>query len=325
MSLSKNQYDSITREYEWIRDSNRAELADREAKVYEAIPQLKELNASYGALCASKMRLLLEGSDNTENNFHESLDEISRKKKELLLAHGFKEDYLDPIYVCADCKDTGYITGQDGIKEKCHCFRQRELKFLYQQSNIYSLISRENFGTLSYEYQTGENLTRLKKCVEFCTNFVQNFKHDYRNLFIYGTVGTGKSYLSGCIAYELLKKHYSVIYFSANNFFDTLARYAFNPQERNSLTALYEDIYNCDLLIIDDLGCELTNSFVSAQLFSCINERHIRHNSTIISSNLSLEELKERYSDRTFSRISSYYEFFKLTGNDVRMMLKRKK
>lgn len=125
--------------------------------------------------------------------------------------------------------------------------------------------------------------------------------------------------MSGCIASELLQTGHSVIYFSASGLFDTLARYAFDSRAKEALSGFYEDLYNCDLLIIDDLGTEMTNTFVASQLFSCLNERHLRKNATIISTNLSLEELRDRYSDRVFSRITSHYDLCKLTGPDIRM------
>lgn len=110
-----------------------------------------------------------------------------------------------------------------------------------------------------------------------------------------------------------------MIYFSASGLFDTLARYTFDARAKEALSGFYEDIYNCDLLIIDDLGTEMTNTFVASQLFSCLNERHLRQKATIISTNLSLEELRDRYSDRVFSRITSHYDLCKLTGPDIRM------
>ena len=185
------------------------------------------------------------------------------------------------------------------------------------------MIASENFSNLSYEYYQGEDLAHFRKCVDVCHNFVQNFKQDYHNLFFYGTVGTGKSFLSGCIASELLQSGHSVIYFSASGLFDTLARYTFDTRAKEALSGFYEDIYNCDLLIIDDLGTEMTNTFVASQLFSCLNERHLRQKATIISTNLSLEELRDRYSDRVFSRITSHYDLCKLTGPDIRMCKKR--
>ena len=102
-----------------------------------------------------------------------------------------------------------------------------------------------------------------------------------------------------------------------------LARYSFDYREKNVLQDFYQDIYGCDLLIVDDLGTEITNSFVASQLFSCLNERNLRKKSTIISTNLSLEELRDRYSDRIFSRITSSFDLCKLTGPDIRIYKKR--
>ena len=150
-------------------------------------------------------------------------------------------------------------------------------------------------------------------------NFIENFKQDYHNLLFYGTVGTGKSFLSGCIANELIQGGYSVIYFSALNFFERLAFYSFDAKEKAALHQFYEDIYGCDLLVIDDLGTETANAFVNSQLFACLNERQLRRKAMIISTNLNLGELQERYSDRIFSRLTSHFTFCKLTGADIRI------
>ena len=136
-------------------------------------------------------------------------------------------------------------------------------------------------------------------------------------------MGTGKSFLSCCVSKELLERGHSVLYFSAAALFETLSRNSFSYKSKEELYNICEDLYNCDLVIIDDLGTELTNNFVATQLFTLLNERHLRKKSTIISTNLSLEELRNRYSDRIFSRITSHYEVCKLTGPDIRMQKKR--
>jgi len=136
----------------------------------------------------------------------------------------------------------------------------------------------------------------------------------------YGKVGTGKSFLSGCISHELLKRGHSVIYFSASDLFSLMADNAFHRSSRPEDSLDNKDIYECDLLVIDDLGTELTNQFVGSSLFTCLNERHIRRKSTIVSTNLSLQELHERYSDRVFSRAVGNFEIIKLTGNDIRVL-----
>ena len=292
MSLTNAQYNSIMKGYEQTRDRNRHLAEQRRREIYTKLPEYGRLDESVGELSVAQAKLLLNGDD----------EALTRLRS---------------------CKDTGYIDSEDGLRKKCHCFHQQELDILYEQSHIRDMIASENFSNLSYEYYQGDDLTHFRKCVDVCRNFVQNFKQDYHNLFFYGTVGTGKSFLSGCIASELLQTGHSVIYFSASGLFDTLARYAFDSRAKEALSGFYEDLYNCDLLIIDDLGTEMTNTFVASQLFSCLNERHLRKNATIISTNLSLEELRDRYSDRVFSRITSHYDLCKLTGPDIRMCKKR--
>ena len=323
MALSNSQYDHLMRTYEQKQLDNEFQLRKRYEKAYALIPELEEMDHSISSLSVKKARLLLDGDQTALSSLKSEIEELSARKPALLKSHGLPANYLEMHYQCPDCKDTGYIEGDNGLRKKCHCFHQQELDILYEQSHIRDMIASENFSNLSYEYYQGDDLTHFRKCVDVCRNFVQNFKQDYHNLFFYGTVGTGKSFLSGCIASELLQTGHSVIYFSASGLFDTLARYAFDSRAKEALSGFYEDLYNCDLLIIDDLGTEMTNTFVASQLFSCLNERHLRKNATIISTNLSLEELRDRYSDRVFSRITSHYDLCKLTGPDIRMCKKR--
>lgn len=319
MALTNTQYEAIMRGYERRRDANRSRLASRQEQIYSQIPGYEELADSVSTLSANTARMMLSGDEDALPRLHGLLEEVSYKQKKLLADAGYPEDYLEPIYDCPDCQDTGYIDAHSGRREKCHCFRQQEIAILYDQSNIREMLSRENFSTLSYDYYQGEDLAHFKAAVSASFNFVQNFKQDYHNLFFYGTVGTGKSFLSGCVANELIRRGYSVIYFSALNLFECLAYYSFDSREKAKLHSFYEDIYGCDLLVIDDLGTETTNAFINSQLFACLNERQLRQNATVISTNLNLEELQERYSDRIFSRLTSSFTFCKLTGSDIRI------
>ena len=236
----------------------------------------------------------------------------------LLLSSGLPVDYLNPVYDCPECKDTGYVGGK-----KCHCFRQAEISLLYEQSNLSDILEKENFSTLSYSYYEGNDLAFFQNAVEKCRKFINNFNSDYQNIFFYGTVGTGKTFLSNCVARECIERGHSVIYFSASNLFDTLSRNVFHFGNQDEFADLCSDLYTCDLLIIDDLGTEQTTAFTLSQLFTCLNERLLRKKSVIISTNLSLEEFQNRYQDRIFSRITSNFEFCKLTGPDIRMYKKK--
>lgn len=318
MSLTNTQYDQILHQYEMKQLRSRREAERRLEYVYDHVPGYQDLDDSVAALSVAQGKKLLAGDEDAMEDLRDILAELSGRKAKLLEDAGFPADYLEPVYECPDCKDTGYIDGQ-----KCHCFKHAMITLLYEQSNIQEMLCTENFHSLSYEYYEGEDLSRFKNAVKTCQNFVKNFNSDYHNLFFYGTVGTGKSFLSGCVAKELIESGHSVIYFSATGLFDLLSKNSFDYKNREELRDTYADLYQCDLLIIDDLGTELTNQFVTSQLFALLNERHMGKKATVISTNLSLEELRNRYSDRIFSRITSNYEICKLSGQDIRMYKKR--
>ncbi len=317
MSLTNSQYDAIMRSYEEKQRTARHRLEQNTEIVYQKIPAYEALDRQVAAISIEQGKKLLGGETNALSELKERLRELSAQKISLLRENGFPENYLSPVYVCDKCQDTGYIANK-----KCSCFRTTEINLIYEQSHIKTLLETENFSSLSYDYYVGEDLEKFTKAVQICQNFVKSFNKDYRNLFFYGTVGTGKSFLSCCIAKELIDMGNLVIYFSASQLFDILSKSTFNKDSVEATSGISDDICDCDLLIIDDLGTELTNSFVSSQLFSCLNNRHLRKKATIITTNLSLGELRDRYSDRIFSRITSNYDICKLTGRDIRMQKK---
>ena len=317
MALTNAQYDTIMHEYEERRSLHRQELEERQRYVYDNVPGYKELEDEVAIASVNFGKRLLAGERLDKSALKNQINEISRQKLTLLTEAGFSSDFLDMGYTCQDCKDTGYIGN-----EKCHCFKQKIIETLYDKSNLKALTKSANFKLLSDKYYSGEDLTRFHNAVRISEDFVKNFNSDYQNLFIYGTVGTGKSFLSICVANELLKKGHSVIYFSATGLFELLSQYTFDAKLKQALQSLYDDLSSCEVLIIDDLGTERVNSFTLSELFSIINERDIRKKSTIITTNLSLEELQDIYSDRIFSRITSNFKVMKLSGQDIRKIKK---
>lgn len=324
MALNNSQYDAIFRTYEQKQLKNHNILDKRQKDVYNKVPEISKINGQISYLSVQQGRRLLEGDESALLELKEQIRELSGRKIQLLTEAGYPADYLEPIYDCPDCKDTGYVDNK-----KCHCFCKAAIDLLYTQSNLKNTLQKENFDTFSFKYysdnyvdpKTGlSSLTTIKKAYQVAQEFIETFSTDFRNLFLYGDTGVGKTFLSNCIAKELIDRSYSVIYFSAFELFDTLAKSRFGKDD--SADEMNEHIFNCDLLIIDDLGTELANSFTVSQLFLCLNERLLRRKSTIISTNLSLEALANIYSERTFSRITSNYTMLKLTGDDIRIKKK---
>ncbi|WP_034445363.1 ATP-binding protein [Butyrivibrio sp. AE2032] len=313
MALTNAQYDSIMHEYEERRSLHRQELEERLQSVYDNVTGYKELDDETASASVEFGKRLLSGERLDRSLLRAQLTELAKRKALLLSEAGYSSDYLDMGYTCQDCKDTGYVGN-----EKCHCFKQKIIETLYDKSNLRALTKSNNFRKMSDEYYSGEDLKRFIGARKAAEDFINNFNTDYQNLFIYGTVGTGKSFLSICVADELLKKGHSVIYFSSIGLFEMIAESTFDYKAKEELRALYEDIYNCELLIIDDLGSERITNLVTSELFSLLNERDNRKKSTIITTNFSLEGLQQTYSDRIFSRITSNFRVLKLSGPDIR-------
>lgn len=316
MGLNNRKYDEILKEYKEKQVAGRQLLESRRKQVYDNIPAYHECDDKIVDLSIEQAKKLVLGTESDVANLRTEIAHLTAKKEQLLSENGFPPDFLTPVYHCPDCKDTGYIDNK-----KCHCLKQKMIDILYEQSNIKSVLATENFDTFSYDYYDDMEKTRMQKVVQDSKIFIENFRDDYQNLLFYGNVGCGKTFLSNCIARELIERGYSVVYFTAFQLFDLLAKNTFEGREQSAdKKELYDDIFNCDLLIIDDLGTETSNSFTKSQLFLILNERHCRKKSTMISSNLSLEKMVDIYSERSLSRIMGNYSMYKFMGNDIRVI-----
>ena len=327
MALTNSQYYEIMRGYERTRLKNHDIQTARYEEVCRRIPEFRSLDGSISDLSVQYGKRLLGGDEHALESLREELGRLRGRKRSLLADAGFPEDYLEPVYTCPDCRDTGYIGNQ-----KCHCFKKSVIQFLYAQSNMQEFPTEASFEHFNLDFYTDSQYDKttgrsaramMKDTLNICRRFIDTFGQDFRNLFFYGSVGVGKTFLSTCIAREIMNREFSVIYFSAPQLFNILAK---NKFERDNSDAgnMADYIYNCDLLIIDDLGSEYTNAFSSAQFFTCLNERLIHRRSTSISTNLSLESIADLYTERAFSRITSNYDLLKIIGDDIRIRKKLK-
>ena len=323
MALNNSQYDAIMRDYQRLQSQHRHEQDDRIQEAYGRFPRLSEIHALIASESVACGKALLNGDNQALDRLKLHIQNLGTERASILQKGGYPADYLELTYTCPYCHDTGYIDNQ-----KCQCFKKAEIDLLYTQSNLQGILEEENFSTFSYDYYSDDirdasgksSLERIHRVTEICHRFIREFDQTFSNLFFYGDTGVGKTFLSHCIAKELLDTTHSVIYFSAQELFQNFADKRFN--RNGETTDSTEHIYDCDLLIIDDLGTELTNAFVNSELFSCINERLINQKSTIISTNLPLESFASVYSERIFSRISNGYTMLKLFGKDIRVQKK---
>ena len=312
MALRNSQYDTILRTYYSRQLEHKHEKDKRVNEVYEHVPAIAEIDKSIASMSVSQAKKLLSGDTDALATLKSDIACMADKRAKLLRENGYPSDYLDMKYDCPDCKDTGYI----GSK-KCHCFMQAAIDLLYTQSNLKEVLAFENFKNFSYDWYPNDRIDEATGLTSYdnmhnnvmpaCLDFLNTFDTMHGNLLFFGDTGVGKTFLSHCIANEL---------------FDTFAKYEFNRDPEVKAEDMYEHILNCDLLIIDDLGTEMNNSFTNSKLFYCINERIVNKKSTIISTNLSFQELIERYSERIFSRLTSSYTMLKMYGDDIRIKKK---
>ena len=316
MSLSNSQYDSIMQEYADIRRRHREELEARRLEVQSSIPAFEALEQAAPDAAAEYASALLTGHRMSLADFHARLSDAAARKQRLLSEHGYPADYLDERYDCALCRDTGYAEGR-----RCVCFQKRIRDLLYEQSQLSVLAQTNNFERMREDFYSGDDLRRFRGAVGTCRRLISRFAEEdgYENILFFGPVGSGKSFLSVATAKEVIELGHSVLYFSAVGLFDRLSAATFDSEPAENRHALLTDLTECELLVIDDLGTELTNAFISTQLFHCINERHLRRHMTIMSTNLDFDELRARYSDRVFSRLMSDYTLCELTGSDIRL------
>lgn len=324
MALSNSQYDAIMREYGRQQIENHHKLEERRQEIYARLPVVRQLEAEIAERSVACAKKLLEGDKSVLDRLKEDLKDLREQKSLIIRAAGYPDDYLELHYRCPDCRDTGLIDGR-----KCHCFLQAQMKLLHAQSNLEDVLERENFNALSYEYyddteilsQLGiTNAAYMRRVVAGCREFVRDFDKKHDNLLFTGSTGVGKTFLTNCIARELMDDFHSVIYLTASDLFDVFSRNKFDYDNAEDMKDMYRFILDCDLLIIDDLGTELNNSFTSSQLFYCINERMNMSRSTIISTNLTLARLRDSYTDRVTSRIMSGYRIIPLYGGDIRLL-----
>jgi len=324
MGLTNEQYDRLIRSFDRRRMLERERQAARVAEAYARIPELESQEERIADLTLDYGRLRLSGSPQERASAADALMKARRKREQLLAAAGLPADYLELRYQCRKCGDTGFLDGAP-----CICMKKAVTEFLFEQSNLKDRLAAENFRTFSFEYfdrlqkdkvsglTVYENMTDH---YETARAMAQHFRPGEKNLLLIGPVGTGKSFLSNCIAESVMQQGFSVLYLSSAEFFEELAGETF---DRNQDT---DDSFkfSCDLLILDDLGTELNNDFVKSALFRCLNERALRSRSTIISTNLDLNEIRDAYQERVASRLMERYQICRFFGTDLRI-LKRKK
>ena len=312
--------------YEKIRTEENRKLMKRREEIKNKYPEILELDTTIQKLCLNLSMAALRGitDQNELNNIKEEITDLRAKKYEMLVSHGYNPDYLNLHYNCPKCKDTGFI----GI-DKCSCFKSKLIKLYYKDSDLEEAVKTNNFKNFNINLYSNHKLNderytprkNIEDILEYITGeYLPNFKNSNTNLLFYGNSGTGKTFLSWCIAKELLDKGFLVVYKTSDDLLRALKDIKFNND-----TDLENLLINCDLLIIDDLGSEQITDFSSTELFTLINKKILKNKKMLISTNLSLPLISKRYSERISSRIIGEFKLFKFFTEDIRIQLNLKR
>ena len=312
--------------YEKIRTDENRKLMKRREEIKNKYPEILELDTTIQKLCLNLSMAALRGitDQNELNNIKEEITDLRAKKYEMLVSHGYNPDYLNLHYNCPKCKDTGFI----GIY-KCSCFKSKLIKLYYKDSDLEEAVKTNNFKNFNINLYSNHKLNderytprkNIEDILEYITGeYLPNFKNSNTNLLLYGNSGTGKTFLSWCIAKELLDKGFLVVYKTSDDLLRALKDIKFNND-----TDLENLLINCDLLIIDDLGSEQITDFSSTELFTLINKKILKNKKMLISTNLSLPLISKRYSERISSRIIGEFKLFKFFAEDIRIQLNLKR
>ena len=302
-------------------------LDARQGFLYERLPRVKEIDDEMAGIGLELAKLILkrDGDVGSAEALRAKNEKLVDEKAQILYDNGYDSTFFSDVYDCAICKDTGY-TGNT----HCYCLKQRLITKYYEMSTLDKVLERENFDAFNLNYYSDviditrgmsprDNINNIWTVIQ---KYVNDFDRRFDNLLLYGPTGLGKTFLSNCIAKELLDAGKTVVYTTAAQFFKLVEDMRFNRLEMRDSTTYLAMIPDTDLLIIDDLGTEFPTSVTEKELFNIINIRLLNRKSTIISTNLAPKDFEEHYTDRVTSRIFGEYTMLGFIGEDIRIIKK---
>ena len=308
---------------EQAKQERERENAAHRQEAYERYPRLKEIDRELQLTMAQLMATALRHGEDPTQAIAQIRDRnlaLQRERDWILEAGDFEEGFLDDEPVCAKCGGTGYEGNQ-----MCSCLR--ELCRQEQKKELTSLLGsgRESFDTFRldvysdvYDDTLGTSPRKLMQSnFNICRRYAQNFTPQSGNLLFSGATGLGKTFLSACIARQVADRGFSVVYETAIRMFADFEAEKFGGEEQRGLTHKY---LACDLLIIDDIGTEMTTQFTISAMYNIINTRLMDGKATVISTNLVPEAIEGRYSPQIASRILGTYRLIKFAGSDIRRL-----
>lgn len=315
----------ILSDYEKMRDKSIKEYEERKKEIYSFVPRIKEIETEIAKVSISASKKIFDNPDSQNEILKETeyiIKKLHQEKAFLLTDNNIPLAYMEIQYNCKFCKDSGFL--RNG--EKCRCFIQKMLNESYKMSNLENVLERENFQAFDLDLFSkapfkDEAITpweNMKNILDTSLKFTRDFDSKYENLLFYGNTGLGKTFLCNSIAKDLLDKGKIVVYQTSFKILEILEKKKFSKAESPIDDFSYDMLFSSDLLIIDDLGTEMNNTFTNSEIFNIINTRLLERKNMIISTNLTPIEIRKIYSDRISSRIFGNFTIIKFFGPDIR-------
>ena len=307
------------------KEDRESENREHLQQAYAQVPRLKEIDRLLRATMAQAAQAAFTHGGDPMELLEQARREnlLLQQERAELEALYFEEGYLDDSPICDQCGGSGYVgsTMCECLRELCRQEQKKELTFLN--------VGRESFEQFRLDYypdredpKFGVNIrTIMDKTYQTCRRYAQGFSDRSPNLLFSGDTGLGKTFLSACIARTVADNGYSVMYESAGHLFTNLERAKFSGDEQARKES--ERYWACDLLIVDDLGTEMPGQFTTAALYSLVNDRLLEGKPMVISTNLNIEQIGQRYSPQIKSRFQGSFRLLPFVGQDIRVLLNR--
>ena len=311
---------------EALRTAHRAEEDRRRREVSEKIPEIGSINASLRAILAEMVRAAMRQSARSAEELEKESLALQEKRAALLVRGGYPRNYLDPIYSCPRCRDTGWADGKicDCLQKLYRAEQTAELAPLLQQGN-------ETFENFRLEYYSPvapasgvSPRAQMERVLRTCRTYAESFGAQSPNLLFTGEPGLGKTFLSAAIARVVASKGCGVAYDTASGLLASFEREKFSrdTDESSDAASRVRQLMRCDLLILDDLGTEMPTAFTQSALYALLDGRLRAGKKTIISTNLDRSGIETRYGAALASRLAGEYEWLEFLGRDIRAQRK---
>lgn len=329
MSFNDETAKKVREEFDRKRKAAQDDADARRNMIHSRLPEIEVIDKQLANTGLEVYKHAISGENIKEKIAQMRVLTVQLKelRAQLLKDHGFPVDYTDVKYECNICSDTGYA----GMKY-CECFRRAMIKEAYLSSGLGGMLEQQSFDNFSLEYYSDAKADGgfserdkighiLMSARQYAENFGSEKQGDCKNLIFFGGTGLGKTHISTSIAKKVIEKGYSVVYDTASNI---LSAFETDKFSKNKLESASQKYFECDLLIIDDLGAEFRNQLTEASLYNLLNARICAGKAMIISTNLDDgNALLKAYNNRITSRLLGEFRAFVFVGSDIRFQ-KRK-